>query len=139
MDRERASEDVKVNLNIPGVLLFSFVLAAAGPAWAATSEETECLLPETLSGLDSGEHPRSEKEHFEHSHAEAVCFRKAAAKAGAEWLKTEGLLVRSTAEADKGNWTDAIQLVQKARFQAETALRQSEYEALAWKRRVIQK
>ena len=72
-----------------------------------------------------------------HVYEAAECFRRLASAAGAEWLETEGLLQRSLQEADIGNWETASGLVIKAQFQAETALQQADYEAGAWKHRVI--
>ena len=74
---------------------------------------------------------------FEQRLAEAERLRVEAASAGAEWLQTGGLLDQARDEAARGD-TDAAQaLVDEARFQAEAALRQAEYESAAWQERVI--
>ena len=74
---------------------------------------------------------------FEKQITMAENLRLEAANAGAEWLETEGLLVRSQNQADNDNWDEAFQLVQKACLQAELALRQAEYEEKSWEKRVV--
>ena len=74
---------------------------------------------------------------FERQLAEAEQLRLDAAAAGAEWLQTEGLLDEARDEAARGDMDAALALVDKARFQAETALRQAEHESTAWQDRVI--
>ncbi len=74
---------------------------------------------------------------FERGLAEAEQLRLEAAAAGAEWLQTEGLLDQARDEAAAGNLDTALALIDKARFQAEAALRQAEYESTAWQNRVI--
>ena len=58
-------------------------------------------------------------------------------KSPAEWLKTGEILLLSRQKAENGNLEMAIQLLQTARFQAETAIKQADLEAHAWKHRVI--
>jgi hypothetical protein len=74
---------------------------------------------------------------FERRLAEAEQLRLEAAAAGAEWLQTESLLDQARDEAAQGDTDAALVLVDKARFQAEAALRQAEFEATAWQERVI--
>ena len=74
---------------------------------------------------------------FERQLAEAEQLRLEAAAAGAEWLQTEGLLDEARDEAARGDMDSALALVDKARFQAEAALRQAEHESTAWRDRVI--
>ena len=66
-----------------------------------------------------------------------ISFSERYASADAEWLETEGLLLRARIEADSDSWGTALQLVQKACRQAELALQQAEYESKAWKNRVV--
>ena len=74
---------------------------------------------------------------FEQRLAEAEALRAEAAVAGAEWLETGELLEQARAEAAQGNTEYALELVARARFQAERAIQQSEREAQAWTERVI--
>ncbi len=74
---------------------------------------------------------------FERQLAEAELLRLEAAAAGAEWLRTESLLDQAREEAARGDTDAALALVDKARFQAEAALLQAEYESTAWQERVI--
>jgi hypothetical protein len=74
---------------------------------------------------------------FERGLAEAEQLRLEAAAAGAEWLQTGNLLEQAREEAAAGDLDAALALVDKARFQAEAALRQAEYESTAWQDRVI--
>jgi hypothetical protein len=74
---------------------------------------------------------------FEQRLAEAEHLRAEAAAAGAEWLQTGNLLEQAREEAAAGDLDAALALVDKARFQAEAALRQAEYESTAWQDRVI--
>ena len=82
-------------------------------------------------------HFLEERKYFEQHFIIAEHFRQAAATAGAQWLKTEDLLIRSRITAGNGDWSTAQQLVHKACLQAVSALQQAEYEAEAWKSRVV--
>jgi hypothetical protein len=93
-----------------------------------SAEESECQL------LPVGD---PEGSNFEQQFTTAEQLRQTAASAGAEWLKTEELLLQSRAEAKNENWSPALQLAQKACQQAELALQQAEYESEAWKHRVV--
>ena len=74
---------------------------------------------------------------FDRQLAEAEQLRLEAAAAGAEWLQTEALLDQARDEAAAGETDAALALVDRARFQAEAALRQAEHESTAWQNRVI--
>ena len=74
---------------------------------------------------------------FERRYAEAERMRLEAAAAGAEWLQTEALLAASREAAEQGDTNEALALVDEAKFQAEAALRQAEFEADAWRDRVV--
>jgi hypothetical protein len=74
---------------------------------------------------------------FERQWTEAEQLRLEAAAAGAEWLQTEALLDQARDEAAEGDMDAAWELVDKARFQSEAAVRQAEYESTAWQNRVI--
>jgi hypothetical protein len=137
MDPEPESERVCMKVCVFLILFLAGLTVFFQPVRADTEQEIDCTSTAGSSAVGSETTPGSEKDHFEVSFTEAECFRKAAARAGAEWLKTENLLNRATEEAENGNWDIAVQLVDRARFQAETALSQAEYEALAWKHRVI--
>ena len=75
---------------------------------------------------------------FEERLAEVEVLRKAAAAAQAEWLATGRLLDEARAFAAAGDEEKALELVAKARFQAEAAIAQAKREAEAWQQRVIQ-
>ena len=75
---------------------------------------------------------------FEQRYAEAERWRQGAATAGYEWLETEGLLEQAREQEAHGNTEAALALLDKARFQAEMAVKQAEHEAEAWRSRVIQ-
>jgi len=74
---------------------------------------------------------------FEVQLAEAERLRVQAAAAKYEWLETAMLIQQARDAAAKGNLDDATALVEKARFQAETALKQAAHEAEAWRARVV--
>jgi hypothetical protein len=74
---------------------------------------------------------------FERRYAEAEQLRLDAAAAGAEWLQTEDLLVASREAAEEGDTSAALALVEEAKFQAEAAMRQAQYESGAWRDRVV--
>ncbi len=74
---------------------------------------------------------------FERQLAEAEQLRAAAAAAGSEWLETGALIQQARDEAARGNTEAAHGLLDKARFQAEAAIKQSEHEAEAWTGRVV--
>ncbi len=61
----------------------------------------------------------------------------AAADAGYEWIGTEQLLQQAREAQDAGDIELALELVDKARFQAEAAVKQAEREAEAWRGRVV--
>jgi hypothetical protein len=90
-----------------------------------------------LAGAEELKCDPSQDINFEQQFAVAEQLRKQAAAEGAEWLATEGLLIRSREEAGSGNWSPALELVQRACLQAETALQQAQHESEAWKSRVI--
>jgi len=138
MVRVPANEGTGVKTNTFGFLCLSGLIIVFQPVFAANTMEAECSPAQETPDRSLERGHESEKDLFEHSYAEAECLRKMAAGAGAEWLKTEVLLKRSGAEAGEGSWDIAIKLVQKARFEAETALQQADFEATAWKHRVIQ-
>lgn len=136
MARVPANEGLDVNMKTCFLMNLSGLLLVTQSAWAIGVDETGCL--EKGKGLDK-EMTRLpvDKEAFRQAHDEAECLRKAAAAARAEWIETESLLKRSMEAADSGEWEEASQLVQKAHFQARTALQQAEHEAEAWKHRVV--
>ena len=121
------------------VLLLScgFLSAFQSAVRADTLEHTNCTPVFEQSEADTEKASGSEEDSFKRSYMEAECLTKAAARAGAEWLKAGQLLKQSSEEAEKGHWDVATGLANKARFQAETALQQADYEARAWKHRVI--
>jgi hypothetical protein len=139
MGPEPESECARMKVRMFLILYLAGLTVFVQSVRADAEQEIDCTSTAGPPAVGSETTPGSQKDHFERSLTEAECFRKAAATAGAEWLKTEDLLSRATAEAENGHWDIAVQLVEKARFQAETALSQAEYEALAWKRRVIRK
>jgi hypothetical protein len=75
--------------------------------------------------------------HFDRLYAAAEQERQAAADAGYEWLETEDLLEQAREAQEAGDTELALQLVEKARFQAEAAVAQAEREAEVWQDRVI--
>jgi len=114
------------------------LFTVAQPIRASTMPESACRSPEPAEHEDMVvKKPATQKDIFMHSYEVAECLRRLASAKGVEWLETEGLLVRSLQEADKGNWETASGLVKKAHFQADAALQQAEYEAGAWKQRVV--
>ena len=116
------------------VSLFFGLLLVIQPALAVSAKESECRQPR---GKYSDSSPEANREYFEQQYTVAEHLRQAAAAAGAEWLETEGLLIRSQQEVGNGDWSTALQLVQKACLQAGLALQQAEYESEAWKCRVV--
>ena len=74
---------------------------------------------------------------FEVRLAEAERLTVQAAEAGYEWLETANLIQQARDAAAKGNLDDATALIEKARFQAETAIKQAAHEAEAWRVRVV--
>ena len=74
---------------------------------------------------------------FERRYAEAERMRLDAAAAGTEWLQTEALLAAAREAAEQDDTSEALALVEEARFQAEAAMRQAEYESDAWRDRVV--
>ena len=74
---------------------------------------------------------------FELEYETADRWRTAAAEAGYEWIETEELLQQAREAHDAGDYELAFELVDKARFQGETALKQAEREAEAWRERVV--
>lgn len=74
---------------------------------------------------------------FEQRWQEAEALRAEAAEAGAEWLRTGTLLDEARDAAAEGDYDTALELVEKARFEAETALQQAEREAETWQHRVL--
>ena len=113
---------------------FFILMFVLQPVVAVSAEESKCFSPQEQIPADS---PGNQKLHFEQQFNVAENLRQAAASAGAEWLKTESLLVRAREEAASGNWNQALQITAKACQQAELALQQAQYESEAWKSRVI--
>jgi DNA polymerase III delta prime subunit len=74
---------------------------------------------------------------FEKRFAKAERARVIAAEAGAEWLRTEELIKQAETEAARGDMERANSLLKLAQFQAETAIKQAQYEADAWSSRVV--
>jgi len=74
---------------------------------------------------------------YDRRYAAAERLQAEAAAAGAEWLETGKLLDQANKEADGGNMDAAFSLLDKARFQAEAAIKQAEHEADAWINRVV--
>jgi len=74
---------------------------------------------------------------FDRRYAAAERLQAEAAAAGAEWLETGKLMDQANKEAAGGNMDAAFSLLDKAQFQAETAIKQAEYEADAWVNRVV--
>lgn len=116
------------------VRLIFILLFALLPVLTVATQEPEC---HSSPGYDPDSSPDTQRSNFEQQFVVAERLRQLTARAGAEWLETEGLLVRSREQAGSNHWGEALQLVQKACRQAELALQQAEYESEAWKRRVI--
>ena len=74
---------------------------------------------------------------FEMDYETADRWRVAAADAGYEWIGTEGLLQQAEAAHAAGDFQLAFELLEKARFQGEAAVKQAEHEAEAWRGRVV--
>ena len=74
---------------------------------------------------------------FDRRYSAAERLQAEAAAAGAEWLETGKLLDQANKEAVDGNMDVAFSLLDKARFQAEAAIKQAEHEADAWADRVV--
>lgn len=81
-------------------------------------------------------HGIADDQQFKQAIKEAECFSSSASSANAEWLETAGLIELARHAATQENWDQAVHYALKARFQALAALKQAEYEAEAWKRRV---
>jgi hypothetical protein len=75
--------------------------------------------------------------HFELEYETADRWRIAAADAGYEWIETEKLLQQAKEAHDAGDFELAFELVDKARLQGVAAVKQAEYEAGAWRGRVV--
>lgn len=122
------------------VVLLLLVGGLSGSFQCAVADklaQPACLSLAELSGSALQTTPGSEKASFMRAYTEAECFVGETARLGMQWLKTEQILHSSLQEADDGHWDEAFHLLKKARFQAEAALLQAEYESRAWKRRVI--
>lgn len=74
---------------------------------------------------------------FESRWQQAEALRAEAASAGAEWLRTGTLLEQARQAQADGDEETASKLVEKARFQAEAALKQAEVEKDMWRNRVL--
>ena len=74
---------------------------------------------------------------FDRKLEEAEQLHIQAAEAGAEWLNTESLLQQARDAAADGDEALALTYIEKARFEAEAALRQADHEAETWQHRVI--
>jgi len=114
-------------------LLFVFQTALAVGEDATVCHPHREYLPDKDLDTDT----EVKNRHFEEQFVIAEDLRRKAAKAGAEWLETEDLLIHSQQLTDSGKWSAAIQLVHKACLQSELALQQAVTESKAWKRRVI--
>lgn len=75
---------------------------------------------------------------FEVQLDEAERLRAQAEEAGYEWLETAALIQQARVAAANGDLDNAKALVEKARFQAETAIKQAAHETEAWRSRVVQ-
>ena len=114
--------------------LFFILLFTLQPVLAVSAEESKC--PSSQEQIPASS-PENKRLYFEQRFATAERLRQSAASAGAEWLKTESLLIQAQEAAASGNWNPALQLTAKACQQAELALQQAQYESEAWKARVI--
>ena len=74
---------------------------------------------------------------FDREYTEVEHWRQAAADAGYEWIETGALLEQAREAHEAGDFELAFALLEKARFQAETAVAQAEREAETWQDRVI--
>jgi hypothetical protein len=99
------------------------VMASAGTVAAAGRLQVNALVRCTAT--------------FDQQVVEAERLRAKAAAAGSEWLDTEELLNRAKDEAANENMEAACSLLELAVFQANTAIRQAEHEADAWRKRVV--
>ena len=138
MARGSESESPDMKIKTTSLLILICLFIKTQPAWAVTTDAVDCLPSGQVNQPeDTARSPVSPKNIFRQSYDKAECLKRAAAAKGAEWLETESLLLQSQQEAEKANWETAYRLAQKAHFQAETALRQAELEAEAWKHRVV--
>ena len=117
-------------------IMLAWLLTSPLPARAVETGGPNCS-PSAKQTQQTQGRAQTPEEQYKRSYNEAECLRRAAAAKGAEWLETEKLLLRSIEEAGNGRWENALALAEKGRFQAEQALHQAEYEAEAWKGRVL--
>ncbi len=127
-----------MNVKTISLMVTAALFLTVSLAWADSVDETGCVSPDSPSrdGL-SQQSPAMQKDKFLHLYKEAICLRKLTEAQGAEWLKTESLLLASREQADENHWNAANRLVEEALFQSMAALRQAKYEAEAWKHRVV--
>jgi len=138
MDRVRVNNDIVMSLKTLSIITLACVFIATKSVRAEDVGGSSCSMPGVGTQIkDIKGRVLTHEELFKQLYDEAECLRRAAAAAGAEWLETETLLLRSLEEADEQRWDSALALAEKARFQAGQALRQAEHEVEAWKHRVV--
>ena len=136
MDPAHANDYFKMN-KARRILITGFLISVSPPAFSAGQGQAQRDPPSAVSSPVTGSDSIPGEEAFNRSYTEAENLRLSASRKGAEWLKTGEMLRRSTEKAREGNWKEALQLVRKARFQAEMALQQADREAVSWQHRVV--
>ena len=103
---------------------------------------TALLIPAVLlvgcgASHDEGQPETEAGATYEAVHTAAVAAIDAAAAKGHAWSTSDTLLAQARAAMDAGDEARALELASEARLQAEIALAQAEFEADAWRGRVI--
>ena len=90
--------------------MLASLFMAAQPVCAADVGGSDCSLtsghPQNQQDMQGS--AMTQEELFKQSFDEAGCLRRAAAAAGAEWLETEDLLLRSLEDSEGGHLDSAL-------------------------------
>jgi len=116
------------------LVLFLLPLAACGgPAGNEAAPAAE--EPSATASHKPAEAPPSAS--FEEAQAAAIAAIERSAARDHAWSSADNLLKQAVAAAAAGDEDKAIELADRARVQAELALRQADLEETAWRERVL--
>ena len=118
-------------------LLFLLLVLALGGCGKSSTDETTASPGAAASGVAVKEDTASPGSTYEDAHAAAIAAISISEEKGHAWNSSDALLEQAIAAAADGDLNRAIQLADDAREQAELAAEQADFEAVAWRDRVL--
>ncbi len=114
----------------------AMIIVVCGCSESADNVEDQAVAESPTVTVDEYVAPAPSTSYAE-AHAAALVAIEVSASRGHAWSTSDALLAQGVAAAAEGNEELAIELADRARIQAELAIRQADFEEGAWSERVL--